>query len=326
MPPTTCSDAVALYGRDYCLLVVSENCEGQIDSVDRRINSCGAGRCDSLRVEFGMDLTLSSHSPCDQSNGRFDGKFRVRELITAYAGPLSKHRGVHRGRFTWHTKTGSTIRGDITGLTNVGTARRPASNCGEHCDNPGTMEGQLQGRLHHAHTPTLDNAEVVGTYRFRFDPTRSELTTIRGVIEGMVLIPCVGESRRRRHIDLASLPEGRGPNPWRLDDDVVIRVTDHAGAAHTHTEIQADDGFVGLRLTAKTTVVLPGPCSRVAVRVVTMVSPVQLEAYAGTQFVGSDTSGFTPDELVIEGGGIDRLTLRVPPREALCLALSFELE
>ncbi|MEL6983257.1 MAG: hypothetical protein AAFO29_12605 [Actinomycetota bacterium] len=178
-----------LYRRPICLSAVSKNLSGDLHRLAGKRQDCDEPDCVTLKTVHALRVDVSSYD-CDSEVGkRLDGRFVVPNLVHAL--DTEGHgRGLHTGSFLWDG-TGIEVEGEISGVTNLGTHRRPVFDDCQQCDERGVMEGRLCGRIVEADREELIGCRVVAAYRIRFDPSESfQDTGVTGVIEGMVVCPC----------------------------------------------------------------------------------------------------------------------------------------
>jgi hypothetical protein len=95
-------------------------------------------------------------------------------------------RGYHIGKIEWRAG-GSTLIGQLSGVTNAGTHRRPLAEC-EPCDRRGHMEGRLDAVVVEG---DHKGCRVVAAYAIDFDPgTQVQSTHFLGALEGVLLCDC----------------------------------------------------------------------------------------------------------------------------------------
>ncbi len=183
-------DPGTLFSTNLCLSALSKNMEGLLELRDRRAEDCGAPKCKTLKTIHTLELEVGSWE-CDSKLGeRLNGRFLVERLVTAYTDADGMRRGVHAGDFTWEGP-GVVARGRMSGMTNTGTHREPVFDPCQRCDDPGYMEGRICGRVTDSKSPDLGGCYIVGTYRFRFDPSSGGGEGgIVGTFEGSLLCPC----------------------------------------------------------------------------------------------------------------------------------------
>lgn len=79
----------------------------------------------------------------------------------------------------------------MSGVTNLGTHRKPVFDDCQPCGARGVMEGRLCGRVIESGPRELRGAQVIAAYRIRFRPTRGGIEgALAGVIEGVAMTVC----------------------------------------------------------------------------------------------------------------------------------------
>lgn len=218
------SDAIACLNA-HCPLPFSKDLNNQqsaITRVSQVDGSCGKRACPWRDIVDRLRLRVHSHTPlagvddpdgCDRAL-ELDGIMDVACLTTRVVRSLSpKHnrteeeRGIHAGDFTWTAKNGIVIKGQLQGLSHIGTIRAwrniEKDEFGHPellkkgfgpCNAQGFLEGRLYGRVVSAASGGYANSRVVGIYRFYFDPNyfaaKTKTTGVSGLIEGLVIKPC----------------------------------------------------------------------------------------------------------------------------------------
>jgi hypothetical protein len=129
---------------------------------------------------------------------RLDGMHRRHRaertrLITAFENGDGTRRGIHEGDFLWKGK-GAVAVGTISGIINAGTHREPIFKPCQTCDAKGWMEGRFCGTIRQSQRPGLRGCQVIGTYRFHFDPNKTDggRGVITGTLEGEIVCACPG--------------------------------------------------------------------------------------------------------------------------------------
>ena len=191
MPGTCFDEPLKLYRTTLCLSALSKNMEGRLDLRDRDVQRCGEPECKTLKTLHGLELEVGSHKPCDSKLGaRLNGRLIVKEFVTAFEDADGEKRGVHAGDFVWEGP-GVRVEGRMSGITNAGTHRDPVFDPCQKCHDPGYIEGRLCGSVTASRSPDLEGCYVVGTYRFKYDPSSGGGEGgIVGTFEGSLLCPC----------------------------------------------------------------------------------------------------------------------------------------
>ena len=207
----------------------------------------------------------------------------------------------------------------MSGMTNVGTHRQPVFDPCQECHDPGYMEGRLCGRIVKADDQRLLGCQVVGAYRFRFDPSEGfQDTGIRGSLEGAVVCTC----GRGKCVNFRSFAVADHPNPWEING-CTFHVFDHQDVPTANTSVVAMGGaFNGLNAGYRTRIELPGPATEVSVTVINYSTPPVVAALdAGGNVVDSAvvSSAGSPETVVLTGSGIEAVEIRSPQNETLIL-------
>lgn len=315
-----------LLDRIVCLTALSKDLKGELRLLESEREKCRKLDCVTLEALHQLQLEVHSHD-CDSRAGkRLDGRLNVPQLVHKFRDGDGNNRGVHEGRFRWRAPD-LLATGRMTGVTNVGTHRRPAFDDCQSCKDRGVMEGMLLGRIVKTKYDRLLGCEVRAAYRLRFDPSESGGSGgVVGTLEGAIVCDC-DDRPKRTCIDFASMPTGSGPNP-RDENGASFTVQDHTGAPTADTSITTMGGFTGLNVGFRTEIVLPVPCSAVEATLVTYASPAELEAFeSGGASAGSQTMTVgqgVAETLRITGSAIERAVIVAPQNETVLLRFCFE--
>ncbi len=176
-----------------CLENLSKNLEGRLRLIDAEKEECGDPPCTTLKMYHFAELRISAHD-CDSDISRklLDGTFKIYDLNHAMRNADEKDRGLHAGNFHWSGQGGAVARGQISGITNANTYRRPFFESRQPCNQTGVMEGRFCGTIQQSPDPALPvGSQVIGTYRFRFDPSLgAEASGMQGTLEGVIVYGC----------------------------------------------------------------------------------------------------------------------------------------
>jgi hypothetical protein len=181
-----------LLERTICLSALSKNLKGELRPLHHALERCAKLRCRTLKTIHFVHLKVTTNRPCDSRTGQLlDGDLTIRNLVTAFEGGDGTKRGVHEGDFIWQGRSLIAI-GSLSGITNAGTHRKPPFDACQTCDAEGFMEGRFCGTIRRSERPQLVGCQVIGTYRFRFKPTRAEggQGGISGTMEGEIVCAC----------------------------------------------------------------------------------------------------------------------------------------
>jgi hypothetical protein len=173
-----------------CLNALSKIVKGLLELNVSEPQKCAKPKCVTLKTGHKLTIGVGSQ-PCDSKIGKvLGGGITVDRLITAYEQD-GLHRGFHAGDFVWKNPN-FMAAGRISGMTNVGTHRKPIFDGGQKCDQLGVMEGRICGQIMEAKNAELKGCQIFGVYRFTsFKPTPDGgKGNITGYIEGVVICPC----------------------------------------------------------------------------------------------------------------------------------------
>jgi hypothetical protein len=176
-----------------CLSVVSKDVEGHLrPAEDGEVEECQQRDCKTLKIVRLLVLDLTSNPRCEQQPPSVpDGTLDSRDLTSAFMNADGRQRGFHGGHFRWRAP-GLLVSGQLSGVTNAGTHRRPFDPACQDCYAPGFMEGRLCGLIRRAPNESLIGCNVIGIYKLRLpDPSDTGGGgVINGVIEGLVVCAC----------------------------------------------------------------------------------------------------------------------------------------
>jgi hypothetical protein len=193
MPLNLCAEGSRdILEREICLSALSKNLKGELRPLQHERERCAKLRCVTLKTIHFLQLKVNTNQPCDSQTGRLlDGVLSVRNLATAFEGGDGTRRGVHEGDFIWKGSAITAV-GTLSGITNAGTHREPIFKPCQTCDAKGFMEGRFCGTIRKAARRQLVGCQVIGTYRFHFDPNRTEggQGGIGGTLEGEIVCAC----------------------------------------------------------------------------------------------------------------------------------------
>jgi hypothetical protein len=175
------------YEEPICMQQVSKDLKGEFSVEKQEQLDCAEPPCVTLKGWITFGVEVMPHDPCDAVPA-FDGTIEG-ELVFAYIND-GHGRGYHLGRFKW-AGSASTLIGRMSGVTNAGTHRAPATAACEPCDPPGHMEGRLDAVVVDGE---YQGCRVLATYVIDFDPgSRVQSTGLRGgTLEGVLICPCEG--------------------------------------------------------------------------------------------------------------------------------------
>jgi hypothetical protein len=182
-------DPPVILKQKMCLNAVSKNMKGVLEPHVKDEQKCAQPKCLTLKTAHSLKLSASSHK-CDSKFGKLlDGVIVVERLISAFDTD-GTHRGFHAGDFTWKG-TNFVATGRMSGMTNVGTHRKPIFADCQQCDDRGVMEGRICGQIIETSKAELKGCQIFGSYRIRFEPTQEGgKGDVAGVIEGVLICSC----------------------------------------------------------------------------------------------------------------------------------------
>jgi hypothetical protein len=303
-----------------CLAEISKNLTGGLYLLDHDDQTCRERDCQTLKTSHALRAGVESNPPCDSELGQsLDGRFVVRNLVTAFTDGKSKRRGVHVGNFRWLGK-GAQAQGQLSGLSNAGTHRKPIFRDCEPCDAVGYLQGCFRGRVIEAEDRSLLGCDIYGTYRLQVSSWEdAKLVKVKGTIEGSFVCPC----RAGGCTEFRSFSPGSHPNPWLLGGHSYT-VHDHAGALAPTAQIATWGSHTGLNCGHRLNVQLGTPASQVELTLAHFAQPASAEALSGGAVVaaGSMTAPQdTPETIVLTAPSIDAIVVEAPSNETLLLEL-----
>ncbi|MGH1493405.1 MAG: hypothetical protein ACRBK7_29075 [Acidimicrobiales bacterium] len=317
-------DARRLWKERLCLEPVSKNMKGRLELLNRERQECEKPKCLTLKTDHLLRLEVESNEPCDSEIGKeLDGRLAIRELVHALHDGTGLGRGPHTGQFVW-VGNSIEVRGEMSGMTNVGTHREPVFDPCQKCHNPGVMEGRLCGRITRSKYPELIGCRVVAAYRLRFDPSEGfQDTQVEGTLEGVVVCTC----EEGKCIDFTTFPEGVHSNAWDVNG-CRFHVLDHSGAPTPNTEVTAMGGGVsGLNAGYLTRIALPAPATTVRITVINYSTPPTIIALdSGGLQVDSAlvAAAGVPETIELNAAEINEVHVRSPQNETLILEFCVE--
>jgi len=187
------SDLAKFYAHYVCLDAVSSNVRGVLMLDEHTSQPCTEPGCVTLKTLHTVFLQARP-TRCNVID-LGAGTLQLYNLVTAFHQD-GNGRGVHRGNFVWESPgigQHSLVYGDVVGVTNVGTHRRPPfPPCQSSCDEQGVMEGQLiNGVFEVYNSPRYRGASLSAAYRIAFKPTPDGgAGNVKGTVEGAVLVDC----------------------------------------------------------------------------------------------------------------------------------------
>jgi hypothetical protein len=175
------------YEEPICMQQVSKDLAGEFVVEQKEQLECAEPPCVTLKGWLTFRIDVTPHRRCDAVPA-FDGKIQG-ELVFAYIND-GHGRGYHLGKFEWFGSA-STLMGRMSGVTNAGTHRAPATAACEDCDPGGHMEGRLDAVVVEGEH---QGCRVLATYVIDFDAgTDVQDTGLRGgTLEGVSICPCEG--------------------------------------------------------------------------------------------------------------------------------------
>jgi hypothetical protein len=317
---------MGLLDRVVCVSPLSKDLEGELTLVHSEREKCRTLRCETLETQHHLKLAVARHECDSDVAGLLDGTLASGDLAHKFADADGTRRGIHQATFRL-SGAGASAAGTMRGVTNAGTHRAPAFDECQRCDNPGVMEGLLEGRIRRARDRRLVGCTIQAAYRLRFDSSRDGGSgAVRGTLEGAIVCDCP-DRPPRTCIELAALPVGTGPNP-RVEQGVSFQVNDHTGSPLPNTEIETQGSFTGLDVGFSTEIKLPQPCSAIEATLVHFARPATIEAFNsdGTPAGAATMSGpqNLAETLTVTGASIESAIIRAPQDETLLLRFCFE--
>jgi hypothetical protein len=181
-------DPKAIFEKDFCVSPVSKDTKGDLKLGSSKEKKCSDPECRTLRTVHDLKVKITP-TQCDSPPARHLNGSLTAKLITAFDTD-GNHRGFHSGDFTWTGVAGLTVKGRMSGVTNVGTHRDPIKAC-QKCGDRGIMEGKLCGEVVQAGDTKLKGCQVIAAYRIKFDPSVGAISTaVVGTIEGVLVCFC----------------------------------------------------------------------------------------------------------------------------------------
>ena len=183
-------DPPVILKQKMCLNPVSKNMKGVLKLSGNEEQKCEKPECRTLKTVHVLKMETSSHKPCESKPGALlNGTIVVERLVTAFDQD-GNHRGFHAGDFEW-SGSGFRASGRLSGMTNVGTHRKPVFTDCQPCDARGVMEGRICGQVTEAKIPELNGCQIFGSYRIKYDSsTTGGSGAVQGVIEAVLICSC----------------------------------------------------------------------------------------------------------------------------------------
>ena len=186
-------DPAIVLRKSVCLSALSKNMKGVLKPSVKQEHKCEVPTCRTLKTVHALKLALVVNRPCDSRLSRsFGGSIVIERFVTAFDQD-GFHRGAHAGDFVWTSPSGIRAIGRMSGMTNVGTHRRPVFADCQPCDARGVMEGRLCGNVVEARDQALRGCQIMGSYRIKFDQSIAGGSgRVTAVLEGVIICPCRG--------------------------------------------------------------------------------------------------------------------------------------
>ena len=184
-------DPGTILQKEWCLSALSKELKGTLTLADHKIHQCHTPPCKTLKTTHQLKVAASAHAPCDSHTAQLlEGVIKVDRLVTVFDQD-GQHRGFHAGDFVWQGSGSTQVIGRMSGVTNVGTHRKPVFAECQKCDDKGVMEGRLCGQINSTSTPALNGCQVIAAYRIKFDPSIGGGSgAITGTLEGVIICSC----------------------------------------------------------------------------------------------------------------------------------------
>jgi hypothetical protein len=177
-----------------CLYPVSKNARGQLHLTEGEMQECADRKCTTLKTMHLLELDVrSNNKACDAPEaGVFNGSLVSRDLASAFVRGDGRLRGLHGGHFRLEQGLNVLVTGELSGVTNAGTHRRPFDPACQECNAPGFMEGRFCGVIRRARQKSLIGCAVIGTYKLQlFEPEdKGGDGPLQGVMEGVIVCGC----------------------------------------------------------------------------------------------------------------------------------------
>jgi hypothetical protein len=175
-------DLGGYYQERICIWPVSKDLRGELGVADQERQQCSKS---TLKGHVTLKAQVHHHAPGDSIISRpLDGEMEG-EIVFAYIDD-GEVRGYHIGKVEWRAG-GSTLIGQLSGVTNAGTHRRPLPDW-ELRDPRGHMEGRLDAVVTEGEHK---GCRLVAAYAIDFDPgTQIRSTHFLGTLEGVLLCDC----------------------------------------------------------------------------------------------------------------------------------------
>jgi hypothetical protein len=187
--PICPDDPATNWKNKVCVTPTSKNMKGKLVLFEKREEKCEKPECVTFKTRHSISLKLTSHQPCESKVGKLLNNATIGgSLITVFHRD-GQGRGFHTANIS---SSGTNIKGigRISGMTNVGTHRKPVFDDCQPCDARGVMEGRICIKIG-SNDPELKGCQLFGTYRIRFDPAPTGISSaLEGVLEGVIICPC----------------------------------------------------------------------------------------------------------------------------------------
>lgn len=176
-----------------CLYPLSKNARGQLHLRDDERQECPERTCTTLKTMHLLELDVRSNKTCDSREaGVFNGTLVSRDLASAFARGDGRLRGFHAGHFRLEQGLNVLVTGELSGVTNAGTHRKPFDPACQDCNAPGFMEGRFCAVIRRARQKTFVGCTLVGMYKLQLSDSaeRGGDGPIQGVMEGVIVCGC----------------------------------------------------------------------------------------------------------------------------------------
>ena len=176
-----------------CVYPVSKNARGQLRVTDAERQECAERKCITLKTVHLLELDVRSNRACDaREAGVFNGTLISRDLASAFARGDGKLRGFHGGHFRVEQGVNVLVTGDLSGVTNAGTHRKPFDPACQDCNAPGFLEGRFCGVIRRARQKAFVDCSVIGIYKLQLADAGDGggEGPVQGVMEGVIVCGC----------------------------------------------------------------------------------------------------------------------------------------
>jgi hypothetical protein len=178
-------DLGGYYQERICIWPISKDLRGELGVADQERQQCSKSDCLTLKGHVRLKAQVHHHAPGDSIMSRpLDGELGG-EIVFACVDD-GELRGYHIGRVEWRAG-GSILIGQLSGVTNAGTHRRPPPDWQPY-DPPGHIEGRLDAVVADGEHK---GCRLVAAYAIDFDPgAQARSMPFSGTLDGVLLCGC----------------------------------------------------------------------------------------------------------------------------------------